>query len=348
VQTGDILAMASSPTINPNYAVLGYPPGEWQRLNDPVLRPLINRATYENYHPGSIFKTVVGMACLEHGLDPKETIWNPGYINVGRRTIHDLAKPGVYDFERALSKSSNTYFITNGLQAGVANIVRLGQRLHLGDKIGLPTRQETAGTFPSWQRLSAHWSDGDTANLCIGQGEIDVTPLQMAVATSAIANDGKVLWPRLVARIEPQDPSLGEPPTLFPEGRMRDELGVKLSTLAVLRQAMLADVENPDGTGHRAMVPGLRVCGKTGTAQKKNLEGVTEEDFSWFISFAPYEHPRYAVVVLVEVEGHSGSGAIFCAPVAQKIYVALQQCEQGSLPKAVDANQNSTSTVRAP
>jgi len=347
VHTGDLLALASSPTINPNYPVQGFPPGEYQRWQDPVLRPLINRATYENYQPGSIFKTVVAMACLEQGLDPKATIYNPGYIYIGRRLIHDRAPPGVYDFERAFRKSSNTYFVTNGLEAGVANIVRLGQRLHLGEKIGLPTRQETAGTFPTWQRVSARWSDGDTANLCIGQGEIDVTPLQMAVATCAIANDGKVLWPRLVARIESQDPSLDEPPTLFPEGRVRDELGVKPATLAILRQAMLADVEDTDSTGHGAAVPGLQICGKTGTAQKKNAQGATEEDFTWFVSFAPYEHPRYAVVVMVEVE-QGGSGGRTCAPVAQKIYLALEQYVEGLLPKAPDLNQNSTSTVQTP
>ncbi|HXP61436.1 MAG TPA: penicillin-binding transpeptidase domain-containing protein [Dongiaceae bacterium] len=347
VNTGDILALASSPAINPNYAVLGFPPGEWRRWQDPLLRPLINRATYENYQPGSIFKTIVAMACLEQGLDPKATIHNPGYIYVGRRLIHDLAAPGDYDFERAFRKSSNTYFITNGLEAGIANIVRLGQRLHLGEKIGLPTRQETAGTFPSWQRISAHWSDGDTANLCIGQGEVDVTPLQMAVVTSAIANDGKVLWPRLVSRIEPQDPASGEPPTVFPDSRVRDELGVKPSTLSLLRKAMLADVEDADGTGRKAAVPGLQVCGKTGTAQKKNALGVIEEDFTWFISFAPYEHPHYAVVVMVEVE-HGGTGGGTCAPVAQKIYLALQRCDQGTLPKPVDLSENSRTTVQAP
>jgi len=348
VNTGDILALASSPTINPNYAVQGFPPGESKRWQDPLLRPLINRATYENYQPGSIFKTVVAMACLENGLDPKDTIYNPGYIFVGRRKIKDLAAPGVYDFERAFRKSSNTYFVTNGLQAGVANIVRLGQRLHLGEKIGLPTRQETAGTFPTLQRVSARWSDGDTANICIGQGDIDVTPLQMAVVTSAIANDGKVLLPRLVARIESQDPALGEPPTLFPDSRLRDELGVKLSTLAILRQAMLADVEDADSTGHKAAVPGLRVCGKTGTAQKKNVYGVTEEDFTWFISFAPYEHPRYAVVVMVEVEGQGGLGGRICAPVARQIYLALQQFEQGLSPKPAEMSQNRTTPVQAP
>jgi len=327
--------------------VQGFPAGEYQRWQDPTLRPVVNRATYENYQPGSIFKTVVGMACLEQGLDPKEALHSPGYIMIGRRTIHDLAPPGLYDFRRALKVSCNTYFISNGLGAGVGNIVRLGQRLHLGEKVGLCTRQETAGSFPTLERVSAHWSDGDTANLCIGQGEIDVTPLQMAVVTSAIANGGKVLWPRLVARIESQDPASGEAATVFAGRQVREELGVKGRTLAILREAMLADVEDPDGTGREAAVPGLRVCGKTGTAQKKDVHGVLEEHVTWFISFAPYERPRYAVVVMVEVE-HGGSGTKTCAPVAQKIYLALQQCEPGDWLKADSLAQRGRAGVSTP
>ncbi len=350
VNTGDILAMASSPTFNPNHPIQKFPPGEYQRWNDPLLRPTVNRATFENYQPGSIFKTVVAMACLEQGLDPKEVIYNPGSIRIGRgKPIPDLALPGYYDFARAFRKSSNVYFITNGLRAGAASIVRIGQRLHLGERIGLPTRQETPGTFPSWQTISANWHDGDTANLCLGQGLIDVTPLQMAVLTSAIANDGKVLWPRLVARIEPQDPASGETPEVFPESRLRDELGVKPRTLALLRDAMLQDVEDVDSTGHEAKVPGLSICGKTGTAQKKDVYGHLKEHFTWFISFAPCEHPRYAVVVMVEVE-HGGSGATICAPVAQKIYLALQQCDPLRLakPAVVAQGVKPTPTPRAP
>ena len=114
-----------------NDSVQGFPPGEIDRRNDPKLRPEINRATQENYAPGSIFKTVVGLVCLEAGLDPNETINNPGYYQFrsGGRPVKDLAAPGQYNFERALVKSSNTYFIQNGLKAGIENIIRLGQRL---------------------------------------------------------------------------------------------------------------------------------------------------------------------------------------------------------------------------
>jgi len=330
VGSGDILAMASSPAINPNHSVQGFPKGELERREDLKLRPVVNRATQENYQPGSIFKTVVAMACLENGLNRNEEIYNPGYYKPGRgRPIKDTAPPGMYDFRRALKISSNTYFITQGLRTGADKIVELGQRLHLGEKtgIGTLTRQETPGNFPTPQQVRSKWSDGDTAMLCIGQGDIDVTPLQMAVMTCAIANGGKVWKPRLVARIQTQDPFSNEPAVELPSAQARDNLGVQPRTLSILREAMLADVEDKDGTGRESVIEGLRICGKTGTAQKKNAHGILEEHITWFISFAPYENPRYAVVVMVE---NGGSGGRTCAPVARKVYLALQQLGGGA------------------
>jgi penicillin-binding protein 2 len=328
VTTGDILAMASSPTINPNDPLRGYPPGEWQRRHDPVLMPEINRATQMNYMPGSIFKTVVGMACLEAGLNPEEIVHvepNPaqptkGGIQVGRRHIKDTAPPGDFNFKRALKLSSNSYFITQGLRCGPERIVRLGQRLHFGEHAGLPTRQDVAGSFPSLQRLKSGWTEGNTANLSIGQDPVWVTPLQIAVLTSAIANHGKVLWPRLVDHIEAPDPTSMEPPTTFPSCLVRDELGLSERTFRILHQAMLADTEDPDGTGRKAAVPGLRICAKTGTAQVQDEDNRKTGLTTWFTSFAPYEHPRYAVVVMVE---DGVSGGLTCAPVAGKVYSAL-------------------------
>ena len=179
------------------------------------------------------------------------------------------------------------------------------------------------------RRISSGWHDGDTANVCIGQEAVEVTPLQMAVMTAAIANGGTVLWPRLVDRIEPQSPLAGEP-TPFKPGRVRDQLGVSRRNLDILREAMLADVEDSDGTGKQARVPGLRICGKTGTAQKEDRHGKLTDLKTWFISFAPYEAPRYAVVVLVD-GGRSGGGD--CAPIAGKIYEAILQREKMGAPK---------------
>jgi penicillin-binding protein 2 len=326
VHTGDLLAMASSPTFDPNSYLPSLSSAEWQRIAG--LHAEKNRATQENYQPGSIFKTVVGLACLEAGLNPDATINNPGYIEIGQNRFHDLAPAGTYDFHRALKASSNTYFITNGLHvAGISNIVKLGQRLHLGELTGLPTRQEVKGVFPSLKKINAQWYDGDTANMCIGQGPQAVTPIQMAVLAAALANGGKVLWPRLVDRFEPADTAPGTPAVIFPSSRVRDELGVKPSSLTIVREGMLADVEDRDGTGHGAAISGMRICGKTGTAQVMNEHGQLVGHTTWFLSFAPYEEPRYAVVVMVEVEAR-GSGGVTCAPVAAKIYTAIRDLER--------------------
>jgi len=352
VNNGDVLALVSSPATDPNYFITNFPSqAEVSRWTDKVVRMQRNRATQEHYHPGSIFKTIVGLACLESGLDPNEKYEvqpNPrrtdrGVIFVGRdrQAFPDTVSPGFYDFTRATAKSCNSYFITNGLRFGIEKIVELGQRLHLGQRIGIPTMQETSGNFPSLKRINTNWRPGDTANLCIGQGDIDVTPLQMAVMTAAIANGGKVLWPRLVASIDSADPTSTVPPQVFPGGRVRDHLGVSERNLKILKDAMLADTEHPEGTAYPAFRfysrqgdrGGLmRVCGKTGTAQVKDIRGRLQDQITWFISFAPYESPRYTVVIMVE-SGGSGGGT--CAPVAREIYTALRQIESADASKTL-------------
>jgi penicillin-binding protein 2 len=332
---GDLLALVSNPAYNPNIYIPRLTPEEARKLNDYELRPQINRATQENYRPGSIFKIAVALACLEAGLNPDEKIFNPsnpaepgkGHIVIGRRSIKDTAPAGEYNFRRAFIRSSNTYFITNGLRYGVQNIVRIGQRLHLGEATGLPTRQEVRGNFPSPQDLKRGWSMGDSANLCFGQGKIDVTPLQMTVMVAAIANGGKVLWPRLVERVEPQGPVMDEEEVVsFPPKPPRDYLGVHPLTLQIIRDAMLADVEdNVEGTGKAAFIEGFRICSKTGTAQVKDMEGTTVDYTTWFASYAPFGSPRYVVLVMTEGLGHSGGGT--CAPIARKIYEAILKQE---------------------
>jgi len=327
---GDILALVSTPAYDPNVYIPRLTHEESLKLNDENLRPQVNRATQENYRPGSIFKIAVALACLEAGLDPDEQIHNPpnpvdpahGHIVVARRKIKDTAPAGDYNFRRAFIRSSNTYFITNGLRYGVQNVVRIGQRLHLGEPTGLPTRQEVAGRFPDLQTLKRGWSVGESANLCFGQGRIDVTPLQMTVMIAAIANGGKVLWPRLVDRIEPQGPLVHEEIVSFPPKPPRDDLGVQPRTLQIIRDAMLADVEDKvEGTGKDAAVEGMRICSKTGTAQIKDTEGEMVGHTTWFASYAPYNSPRYVVVVMVE---GGSSGGTTCAPIAKKVYIAIQ------------------------
>jgi len=324
VRNGDVLAMVSSPEINPDY-----PANDPKFLSDPKLRPEINRATQQNYAPGSIFKPIVGLAALEAGLDPDAIVDNPGYVFVGRRQIHDLAPPGKYNLRQAIIESCNTYFVTVGLRAEIGNIVRMAEKFHLGERTGLPTRQETKGIFPTSEQVqSSDWRDGDSANICIGQGEMAVTPMQMAVAYAAIANGGTVLWPRLVERIEPPDPASGETTTNYPSGLVRDQLGVSARNLKILRDAMLA--ETVEGTGQPAQVPGLQICGKTGTAQVMNERNQEIDRTTWFASFAPYENPKYAVVVMVESGTYGGPT---CAPIAHDIYAEILNKENSGAPK---------------
>jgi penicillin-binding protein 2 len=329
IRTGDVLALVSSPTINPIYRENS---AAW--MNDEKLRPAINRATQEKFAPGSIFKVFVGLACLEAGLDPNRLYYNPenpadpgrGHIVIGRRSIKDTAPPGEYDFRRAILRSSNTYFITNGIRCGVDRIIALAQKFHFGQKANLPTRQETRGDLPSPDRIHHGWRDGDTANICIGQGEVAVTPLQIATAYSAIANGGTLFWPRLVIRTEPQDPLAGGTITNYIAGRVRERIGVSARSLKILHAAMLSETEDPEGTGREARVGGLRICGKTGTAQRTDERNRVVGWNYWFASFAPYENPRYAVVVMVQSE-NKGSGGGICAPIAHDIYQALLKKE---------------------
>ena len=341
VESGDLLALASSPSSDPNNFVSGFTQPELERWHDEALGVQKNRATGEQYQAGSIFKPMVALAALENGLNPNEVYQvepnpaNPakGIIYVGRQAFHDTVLPGPYDLRRAIVRSSNSYFITNGLRPGVfARVMEIGRRLHLGERIGLPLLQEAAGHFPKPGQVR-NWPAGNTANICIGQGWMDVTPLQMAVMTSALANGGRVLWPRLVDRLESPDPTSLEAPTVFAKNRLRDELGVSARSLTIVREAMLAETEDVDeGTGRHVRVQGLRICGKTGTAERKE-QGI-RRNTTWFISFAPYEKPRHAVVVMVE---NGASGGSTCAPIARDVYLALQNLEPSGLPHPLAA-----------
>lgn len=344
-RNGDILAMASAPSYDVNLFTRSYTHAEWAYLNDPKQRPQINRAVQENYAPGSIFKIIVGLAALDAGLNPNALYQvqpdpaNPGKgcIFIGREKKRDTAPPGPYNFHRALLRSSNAYFVTNGLRAGIDNIIRLSRRVHLGERCGIPTGQEVRGILPTDQMLRSGWSVGDTANLCIGQGKLAVTPVQMAVMTAAVANGGRVFFPRLVADIVPQDAFGPGRRESYPAGRLRDNLGVRPSSLRIVREAMLADTEDTEGTAFKAFhetssggprLKTFRVAAKTGTAEVENQAGRTTDHITWFVSFAPFDNPRYVVVVMVE---SGGSGGSTCAPVSRDIYQFLEEMERQAM-----------------
>ncbi len=325
VTNGDILALVSAPSYDPNLFIPQISSANWAVYNDENTMPTLCRATYGAYAPGSIFKIVVGLAALESGLDPNKVLYSEGSYQLGRRRIADTAPSGDYDFRRAFLRSSNSYFISVGLDSGLSSLMRMGEQFFLGQRTGIPTMQEVSGFYPTASFVEAQrkrgipWTVGNTANLCIGQGDITVTPLQMAVMTAAIANGGTVYWPRLVMRLESWDPLNKLSGEVYPAGRVRGTLQVSARNLKVLQDAMLADVEDREGTGSRAQTRNMRVCGKTGTAEVKQGSRLIRKD-TWFVAYAPYESPRYAISVLVEA---GASGGLTCAPVARKIFEEL-------------------------
>ena len=336
-RTGDILAMDSAPAIDPNYFTKNLPPDQMEEeaalMVDTNSTPQIDRATYAAFAPGSIFKPIVGLAALENGMNPNAIYdvqpdpADPGHgcIFIGKRKVRDTAPPGEYDFKRAIERSSNSYFIHTGLNLGVDKIVVMARKFNLGKRTGVfPAGQESRGIFPTLQEVDdSDWHDGDSANISIGQGQMAVTPMQMAVAYSALANGGTVLQPRLVARIEPQDPNSGEAPTNFPSGVVVSRVIARQRNFQIVHEAMLGETEDAEGTGHLADVPGLQICGKTGTAQIKNEKGELLGYNWWFASFAPYENPKYVVIVTVQKYHATGSGGIDCAPIAHDVYSEL-------------------------
>ena len=317
VNSGDITAMVSAPVFDPNKFTPGISHSLWNHYLTNRPSALLFRATQERYPPGSIFKIISGLALLENGLDPAKHIQCRGSYRIGRRTINCTANPGLYDFKQAFKHSCNSYFIHHAIsqEHGIKHIIRMGKQFHLGERTGLLPEQETPGQFPSLNDISRGWSDGDTANLSFGQGPITVTPLQMTLMTAAVANGGTFYHPRIIARITPSNTSNAKPSINFPQSVIRSQLFVSPKNLDIVKEAMYADVFDPEGTGHTARIEGYNICGKTGTAQTGRGGKIT-----WFTSFAPYEQPDYAVVVMVE---NGASGGKTCAPIAKEIYEAL-------------------------
>ncbi len=339
--SGDLLALASSPSFDPNQFP-GISHEEYARLNSEEMKAFYNRATQGYLAPGSIFKIVTALACLEAGaIDPKEKMHNPGYFRTGRGApMKDTAPPGDYDFERAFKRSSNTYFATHAVAVGAPRLVDMGRRFFLGQPTDLPTLQDGRGYFPTDADLRRGWFDGDTANLSIGQGKIAVSPLQMALMTSAIVNGGIIYWPRVVDRIAPLDPASPAQPVVLPRARVRGELGVNPASLEIVRRAMLADVEDQvEGTGKASAVSGMTIGGKTGTAEVKRGRALVDK-ITWFVSFAaltPQSPAKYVVVVMVE---GGASGGRTCAPVAARIYEEIKRREDGATRKSATLASN--------
>jgi len=332
-RSGEILALASVPSYDPNVFSAGIDPAIWKRLNSDRLRPLQNRATQGRYSPGSTFKVVVATAALEEGIiTPDFRVTCHGGATFFNRFFQCSVKSGhgTVDLRHAIEQSCNVYFYTIGNMVGIDKIHKWAEALGLTGKTGIDLPNEAESLVPSsaWkrERTGVRWYSGETISVAIGQGQVSVTPLALALTYAAVANGGTRLTPRLVRAVD--DGSGWKTPPAAAAGVGQP---LKPETVAALHDGLFL-VVNGAGTGGRARLIGYDVAGKTGTAQVISLQGAKQaagktdmdlRDHGWFAFFAPKDNPEVAGVVFAE-HGEHGSNA---APLARHIietYFAIQ------------------------
>jgi len=332
-ETGEILAMNSTPAYDPNDFTGGVDAALWGRLTSDPETPLMNRVIQGQYAPGSLFKVVTALAALDAGvITPSTTFYCPGYLSVYNTVFrcHKASGHGVMNVHQALALSCNVFFYQVGIRLEIERISRYARLLGLGEPTGVDLPHEAAGLVPSpeWKRRvqRANWFAGETVSVAIGQGQITVTPLQMARVAALVANGGRLVRPHLVRAVGGVPVPLTSPVAL----------GLKPEVLAVVRDGMWA-VVNEHGTAWRTQIPGLDVCGKTGSAQvvahSRLARGAPSHAMlphGWFICFAPKDRPRIAMAVMVE---HGGSGGEAAVPVARQIleqFFHIERSEPGA------------------
>ncbi len=341
-RNGDILAMASVPSYDPNVFIPSISKPDWEKLTDDDTDPLTNRAI-QGYAPGSTYKTVTALAGLRAGLSVDRTFNCSGSVPYGAKNMkcwiaEKGGAHGTLNLPDALKNSCNCFFYQWGNAAGIDQIDAVGAQLGLGKKTGVPLTGESPGLLPGPEWLKTvspneRWTQGYTANVSIGQGAVEASPLQMAMVVATIANRGTCYYPRLVARVVDQqgrdakdeDGKLVAPP----EPRVRADLrtvGITEKQIEYVREGMKRVVAT--GTGKKAQIKGVTVAGKTGTAQfwRESDGKKVKDNHTWFICFAPYEEPRFAICVFVQ--GAKSGGGV-SAPIAQKILEESLALEKG-------------------
>jgi penicillin-binding protein 2 len=323
--TGEILAMVSQPSYDPNQFSEHMTLEQWHGLIADPRHPMQNKGLQGQYAPGSIFKLVTALAALEKGaIRPETTFSCDGSFSLGSHVFHDWKKGGhgTLNLQQAIANSCNIYFYNTALKTGIEGITRVARELGLGAPSGLGLGGEARGVIPSSTTRpqgAGGWYPGNTVMAGIGQGMVTVTPIQAVMMVSAIANGGTLYRPWVVRKVETLDRELIE--EYGPELIRR--VNIDPDNLAIVREGMQAVVS--EGTGSRAKIPGLRVAGKTGTAQVVENGGSQrgdQRDHAWFVAFAPADNPQIAIAVVVE---HGGFGGQVAAPIARSLLEAWFQ-----------------------
>ncbi len=338
-RNGDVLAMVSIPSYDPNKFIPKIQSKDWDTLNTDPTAPMFNRALHA-YAPGSTYKIMVALAGLKSGNVNVNTVFNcPGAIQIDDHLFHnsDSTDAGDMSLVHAICVSSDVFFYQYGMRAGIEAIDAMGKLAGFGHKWGLlGDADEDAGILPGpeWMKENDkwlvkthnidHWSRAQTANTSIGQGFVLNTPLQMATFLCAVANGGTVYQPRLYSRVVDYK---GVTKAEIPEGQVYSQLDVKPSDLKAVQEGMREVVAQ--GTATLAQVPGYQLAGKTGTAQAYiKVNGEVRKDLKcWFYCYGPFEAPRY--VTCVVVEGGTWGGTT-TAPIAQEIMSRLFAMDKGA------------------
>lgn len=339
LENGDLRAIVSAPTFDPNKFVRGISFKDYEELTEDKYRPLASKSVQGAYPPGSTFKMITVLAALEAGLvGPDDTVWCPGHLEVSGRRFHcwKRAGHGYMDLENSLKQSCDVYYYDLAIKVGQDKISEMAQRFGLGVRHDVPLSGVARGLAPdrAWKKRvhETDWLVGDTVNASIGQGYMLASPLQLAVMTARIAT-GRAVSPRLIKSIN----GIEEP------GQGGEILGLNENNLRRIRRSMYSVSNDRRGTAYRSRIIGedYRMAGKTGTSQVRNITAaeraagvIRNADLPWerrdhalFVCFAPYDNPKYALSVVVE---HGGGGSTAAAPIARDIM--LQALFEGTPP----------------
>ena len=327
-QTGKILALVSSPAFDPDAFATGIDNEEWEKLIDPVTRPLQNKVLQGRYAPASTFKIVMAAAALQEGIVTKNTSFNcTGRFRLGRSVFKCWKRRGhgQTNLYKALVESCDIYFYQVGLNLGIDKIAKYARAFGLGSKAGIDLSNESSGFIatPGWKlkKYQEPWQEGETLITAIGQGFTLVTPLQMACLTAAVANGGTLYSPGYLEKMTGPDGHIVK----FFESNSKGKLPISESNLKIIRRALVGAINDEKGTGNKCKLPDVFVAGKTGTAQVIRQDKRRQDkkidwkyrDHAWFVAYAPAERPELAVAVLCEHAGHGGSVA---APIAREVF----------------------------
>lgn len=343
---GEVLAWVSEPSFDSNKFVYGISNEDWKDLIQNPFKPLRNKVIQDNFSPGSTFKPFVGFAALEKGvIKPETLIDSPGSFTLGRRVYHNHARGGhgLVNISTALETSSNVFFYKIAMDLGIDEMAKYARAFGLGHSTEIGLDSENAGLIPDSQWKLKHkkeaWQKGEDLVHSVGQGFIDVTPLQMALAYLAIGNEGPLYQPLLVKKIlkgNNQKEVIKEfKPQLVRDLSKENSEGFKISpeSFAAIKKGLMLVGNGPRGTAKWWKIPGVPIAGKTGTSQVRTFSAseiyksclnrsVTERHHGWFVGYAPAEEPEIYIAVLAM---HSCSGSGGAAPLARDVMEAYMR-----------------------